>query len=404
LYALLQPEIDRYHADAIARRGFNIILDSGEELDDQTYVEIRDRILNYWNLCPNLEGVLFIGNIKLPSFYKFRSDIPLIRLLSDYYEDLDIQLSRYYQTGDVDPFCPDTPYWTWTYCQNKFENGFVVGNHDFDEVLTLPNQPELWTCYMPVGTEAGNSYSDFANQLRPYFQKLQRFYDGSYQPEERMYMVSPDLSHGNYNFWQLYDHVTKIDCYGLNPSSECFCMESGRSIQQCYQRVPLEDYQSFSEFRDEGQTRYSIGHGWEHESVFIPHLNAGNYEFVHVCVHSNNRWSIIYYNQAHDLSGGGMIMLGSGCSVAGYRQPDSPSNVDLSDYPDKNILVNYLYGHSPFLAASGAPSNRGFSACFEILIDRMKNHNDYLGLANLERMKHKYQQTNNPIMFKKMMN
>jgi hypothetical protein len=48
---------------------------------------------------PALEGVLFIGNIKLPSFFQSRTDTADTRLLPRYYEDLDGVFSKRLRRG-----------------------------------------------------------------------------------------------------------------------------------------------------------------------------------------------------------------------------------------------------------------------------------------------------------------
>ncbi len=402
LYLALKTEIDRYRQKASARRGFDILMDTDKRLDDFSYSEIFDLIQNYRSQYPAIQGVLAIGNIKLPSFYKARADILQVRLYPSYFEDAELALTRYYAPGAVDPWCDGSND---GYCQVIHEDGYVVPEHDFDDIQHFPTEPDIWTCYMPVGAEENDSYADFAAQLQPYFVKLLDFYNENYYPENKMYMVSNDLFGGDYNFWQLYgDQVERVDFYAMNPSTDTTCIESGRTPEECYQRAVLENYPSHEAFMEEYNSRYWMGEDWQKDSIYTAHLEANHYEFVLVNVHSWEQASLISANEALDLQNGGMIMLGFGCSVGGFKQPASPSNVTTSTYPADNILMNYLLGSSDFLAAAGAPFNRGHSGHFQKIIDYMKDDADYLGLAHLERMQYLYANAGDRINLKEQLN
>ena len=73
LYAQLGTEIDQYKAFAQARRGFAIDLRK-EQQSTTGVTAVKEYIVNARASNPALEGVLFVGNIKLPSFYKSRID------------------------------------------------------------------------------------------------------------------------------------------------------------------------------------------------------------------------------------------------------------------------------------------------------------------------------------------
>ncbi|MBN1480279.1 peptidoglycan DD-metalloendopeptidase family protein [candidate division KSB1 bacterium] len=404
LYTLLKSEIDLYIELAEQRRGFNIFVDSDKNLDDYSYIDIRSLIKSYYYSYPELEGVLFIGNIKLPSFYKCRADELSIKLFAAYYEDLHMNVSRHYGPGAVDPYCDgnNSPY-----CQVVLPGGYSVPEHDYDDIVIegppdlsgkkfvhsikstsgIMPEPDIWTCYMPVGNSNTSSYNDFANQLRPFLTKVISFYQGSYKPNKKMYMVSNDL--GEFNFWELYDDVSNVDFYSMNPSQDTTCICSGRTPEQCYTRVPLENYASYDAFLNDYNSRFWMGEDWQTPDIYTQHMTDNNYEFVVVNVHSNDSTSIIEYQDANVLQHGGMIMMGLGCSVAGFKQPQSPSNVE-SVWPAKNILVNYLTGDSHFLAALGDPFNRCHYPYFEKMIYYMKKENDYLGKAHYKRMQHLY--------------
>lgn len=387
LYTLLKAEIDSYLNQVQHRRNFKVHLDAEKNLDDYSYSEIQDLIQNYILENPGLEGVLFIGNIKLPSFYKVRGDNRQIRLFPAFFEDFDLNLSRYYLTGSVDPRCDGTNE---PYCQVFSNTDYAVPEHDLDDINNFPSEPDIWFSILPVGSAEDNTYQDFANQLKPYFTKLLNFYNSTYMPDDRMYMVSNDMFGGAYNFWELYDDVSKVDFYAMNPDKDTTCICSGRTPEQCYVRVPLEDYASFADFLTEYNSRYWMGEGWQKPEIYLQHMQNNNYEYVIVNVHSNEGHSLISYSDAQNLQNGGMIMMGMGCSVAGFKQPKSPSHVESSYYSFRNILVNYLYGESNFLAALGSPFNRGHAGHFEIIIDNMKNSGDYLGKAHLKRMQYMY--------------
>ncbi len=401
LYLLLQDEIDNYIQKASQRRNFSIKLDHDKQLDDYGYTQIRSLIDEYLARYPDLEGILIIGNIKLPSFYKARADILQVRLYPAYFEDGDLSLDRCYQNGAIDPYCEDGSS---GYCQVIYEDGYAVPEHDFDEIENFPTSPDIWTSYIPVGAQEDNTYFDFADQLRPYFEKILKFYNQEYEPQVGMYMVSNDMFGGDYNFWELYDDVQNVDFYAMNPSYDTTCIESGRTPCECYQRVALESYANFDEFWADYTSRYWMGEGWQEDSIFTSHMEANNYEFVLVNVHAWEQGLLLTSEQAYNLQNGGMILFGFGCSVAGFKQPGSPSNVETSTYPLENVLVNYIYGNSNFLAAAGAPFNRGHSGHFEKMIDFMKNDGDYLGKAHLRRMQYLYENAGDWVNLKEQLN
>jgi len=384
LYALLENEINLYIELAEQRRAFDIVVDSDKNLDDYSYQNIRNLIKSYRASYPGLEGVLFIGNIKLPSFYKNRADILPIRSFPAYYEDFDLNVTRHYGPGAVDPYCDggNSPY-----CQVVKEGGYTVPEHDFDDILDYPTAPDIWTSHMPVGMSNNDTYHDFANQLRPYLNKIIDFYQGRYVPEKKMYMVSNDL--GEFDFWQLYDDVSNVDFYSMNPSQDTTCICSGRSAEECYTRVPLESYNSNADFLADYSSRFWMGEKWQSPDIFTRHMTSNNYEFVVVVAHGTEKGCIINSTQAHNLLNGGIVMMVKGCSAAGFKQPQSPSNVE-SVWPAENLLVNYLVGNSNCLAALGDPYVRAHYPYFEKIINLMKNDSEYLGRAHFKRMQHLY--------------
>ncbi|MFA5742145.1 MAG: hypothetical protein WC874_04635 [Candidatus Izemoplasmatales bacterium] len=404
LYALLKNEIDSYISVADERRDFNVLLKSDESLDDYNFVHIREILKQYKHDHPEMEGALFIGNIKLPSFYSPRSDNYQTRLFSAYYEDLDMNLGKFYASGSTRTPSVCAPGDS---CENTLINGTTVPEHDFDYLLckeTCNNKPDIWTAYMPVGKLGATTYNDFANQLKPYFAKLMKFYDGTYAPNEKMYAVSTDLMEDKVDFWQLYDNVTKVDFYSINPDkydatnpdADCMNPSTGatRTAEECYVRAPLENYPDFNTFKTEYHNRAKIGDRWDGQwildSIYTKQMEANNYEFVMAGWHGSQDWGIIDSSEARELENGGMIMLGCGCSIAGFNQPGSVSSVDVYNYAHENLLMSYLWGNSNFLAAIGDSFNRGHFPEYQEIINAMKNNRDYLGKAHLKQMQRLY--------------
>jgi len=394
LYNLISDDLNQYIALAKDKRKFEIVIQSHNGIDDWRPSQVKEAIVNLKNDYPELEGVLLVGNIKLPSFYKSRADNLLTRLFTQYYGDLDGTFSRLYAPGSLDPLCPtNTPHCNWV-------GNVTVPEHDFDYMEKGTNpKPELWISVLPVGFSdpSRNNYNDYAEQLRPFFEKAIRFYRGELVAAKKIYKVSNQLWDLT-DIWNYYG-PQNIDFYAVNPDpigtappgtpAENFCMRN-RIASQCYLRAPLENYSSFSNFWSFFQTRDWMGEGWQVPEIYLPHLTANNYEFVWVNVHSGSESSLISNSEAKSLSHGGLVMLGSGCAVAEFYQPGSSSYVNSSTPPDNNILVSYVYGNSNFIAALGDPFYRGHEAYFEKLIPFV-NQGDYLGLAFLKRWQIQYE-------------
>jgi len=68
LYELIGPALDDYLAAAARRRQFGIGLLPILDLDDRRPEEVRAALQSWHAAKPELEGVLFVGNIKLPSY------------------------------------------------------------------------------------------------------------------------------------------------------------------------------------------------------------------------------------------------------------------------------------------------------------------------------------------------
>lgn len=392
LYSLMKSKVDSYLLLASERRQFGILLDCDKELDDYHFTKIRELIKEYYRKYSHMEGVLFIGNIKPPSFYKTRADIINVRYYHPYFEDLDLELTRHYPPGAIDPYCKDTGDY---YCQNREVDGHKIPEHDYDEILTFPSSPDLWSSYMPAGYDSLSGYPDFAKLLIPYFNKLISYYSGKYYPQNKMYMVSNDMYGGDYNFWDLYRDVRRVDYYGMNPDTCKQCIASGRKPVECYQRVCLEKYSCYDDFITAFNERPWMGNGWQDSLIFTAQMMRNNYEFVIVNVHGREDYSMLKHFQAKRLKNGGLIIMGGGCSIAGYKLPNSKSYVQSKIYPANNILLSYLYGPSQFRAAFGTAFWRGHSPHYEIIIRNMKQKGYYLGKANLERTGYMYHLSKN---------
>ncbi|MDD5312697.1 MAG: putative Ig domain-containing protein [Dehalococcoidia bacterium] len=376
LYNLLKNEIDQYRALAQVRRGFSINLDIVNNIDDWSYTAVRDRIKSLKDENPDLEGVLLMGNIKMPSFFQSRGDNIDLRLMPHYFEDLDAVFRKDLPNGSQIPFGG---------------NSVAVPVHDLDFIGKGPNpDPELWAAFMPVGSAGTqNTYNDFAAQLRPYLEKVIRFYSGEIKTNGRYYYVSRDKGERMDLNWETFGK-SNIDYYGMagpNGETGSNCMKDG--INVCYVRWPLESYTSYADFVADWEAR-DPGEGWQQDSIFLSHMASSIYSIVQVNVHSNSVWSLVSTAQARGITGGGLIVALDGCGVAGMSQPGSPSVTDGQGFPSENVLLAFLYGNSQAVAGSGDPFTRGHYANHPTVWSRLVTFGDYLGKAHLERMKVNY--------------
>ena len=86
-------------------------------------------------------------------------------------------------------------------------------------------------------------------------------------------------------------------------------------------------------------------------TFFREHMRRSRRRIVWWNVHSNPELSLISAKQAAALENGGLIALLNGCTVGGFRQPGTPSHVDVQTAAEHNLLVSLIYGQSAFLAA-----------------------------------------------------
>jgi hypothetical protein len=398
LYAQLGSTIDQYKALAEARRGFALDLRKDQQFDAMTFAQVRSIIVSARNANPAIGGVLFIGNIKMPSFYKLRQDLTFARYLPRYYEDLDGVFTKRYADFEVDPVCqqgstPDTK----CVVQDRLDGSgpVTVQPHDFDDTDFGPNRdPELWASFMPVGVAGtGNTYTDFANQLRPYFQKVFRFYNHEVHTNRRLYFVSNDRGERFDESWDAYG-PGMIDFYGKpgpQGQTDVDCIVNGTNL--CYARWPLESYGSYAAFDTVYANSPWVGENWQQSSIMVSHLTANLYDVVESDEHSSETESIITTAQARGLTNAGLFIAASGCNVAGYVAPGAPasSSVNTTTSPSDNILIGgYLYGSSKAIAAAGEPFWRVHYGHWPLMYKEMKLNGAYLGAAHLTRMKRLY--------------
>ena len=75
-------------------------------------------------------------------------------------------------------------------------------------------------------------------------------------------------------------------------------------------------------------------------------------------------------------------MLGSGCNVGRFKQPRADTDV-ASVLPDNNLLVNYIYGSSSFITATGSTFIRQWEPRYVDLL-YLAHQEPYIGKAYLE--------------------
>jgi hypothetical protein len=328
LYTPLAATIDEYRAVAERRRGFTIGLRIVDNLDNMTHAQVRSYVVQQRAANPNIEGVLFMGNIKLPSFYKTRNDIVLTRLYPAYYSDLDATFSKHYANGALDPVCNGTndPWCVVSPRADGSSGPITVPAHDFDGVAKGPNpDPEIWASFMPVGVSgSSNTYTDFANQLRPYLNKVIAFYKLQSATNGRYYFVSNDKGETFDLTWNAFGK-SAIDFYGKpGPNGETGAACGWDANNLCYKRWATESYASYAAFESDYVAKGWVGEGWQNADLFKSHMNANKFDVVEVGVHSGDTFSLIVASDAKALTKAGLIVTLDGCGVAGFAQPARP--------------------------------------------------------------------------------
>ncbi|WP_437675336.1 LamG domain-containing protein [Sorangium sp. So ce131] len=385
LYPLVAAKLDEYRHLAENDRGFRVALHVVKDLDDWTPAQTRSYISSHYTTwTPGLEGALFVGNVKLPSFYKSRDDITNTRYVPRYFEDLDGVFSKNYADGATDPLCPtNAPLCAW--------NGpLTVPVHDFDYTEKGPNPyPEIWAAFMPVGTATDNTYAAFAGQLNPYLDKVIKFHKGQVVTNGKYYFVSNDKGENFEKTWESWSR-DRIDFYGMpGPNNETgsACLTPGGNV--CYQRWPMQSYATVNDFFAAYAARPWVDEGWQDQGIFMGHMNGAMYDVAEINVHSWEGGSLIDAWQARQLTQAAALVALDGCSVLGFAQPGG-RNVDTSIAVADNIAMAYLYGSSKAVAAMGDPFWRGHYAHHPTIFRELKVNGSYLGAAHLVRMKRLY--------------
>jgi hypothetical protein len=380
LYKRIATDIVDYARAASARRKFVIGVLPIRGLDDRQPEELRCAIREWRSARPGLEGILFVGNVKLPSFFMPRPDTPSTRLWPRYYEDLTMVARRRILPGTV--LREGQPGRPWPFVAGIKE--FKVPAHDFDDLVQGSSHgSELWTAYLPVGftEERKNTYEAWAEQLTPFFRKALAFCAGKTSYGRGLYLVSNDLSllARSRPVWMAVG-PKEIEYYAINEKGPGAFKKNPAG----YVRVDLTKYPSADDFLAYASKLPWMDEGWQSPDVFLGHMRQSRRRFVWWNVHSNPEFSLVTARQAYEMENGGLIALLNGCAVAGFQQPRSSSYVDAPTMPDKNVLVSVVYGKSAFLAALGCPHNRVNDERGTPLFQEMYS-GGYLGRAHLLR-------------------
>ena len=378
LFTLIKPPLEAYVHAASARRKFPIPIVSVEGLDDLGPQAVRQLIVQFRGARPNLEGILFVGNVKLPSFFMPRVDTHSTRLWPRYFEDLDMFAERRIAPGTVLKECgPENP---WPCVAGAKE--LRAPEHDFDTLDQGSSPgPELWAAFLPVGYEddGKNTYQGFAEQLLPFFKKAIAFHEGKACYGRGLYLVSNDLG-CLARARPVWDAVgpKEIEYYSINEKGPGAFKDNPAG----YLRANLEKYASLDEFLAFAGKLPWMDEGWQSPQVFLSHMKGTRRRIVWWNVHSNPELSLVSREQARGLEDGGLIALLNGCSVGGFRQPGSRSWVDTKTTPDRNVMVSLVYGRSAFVAALGSPHNRVDDEHATALFEHLES-GGYLGMAHL---------------------
>ena len=354
LYELIAPALDDYLEATAHRRRFGVTLLPVLDLDDRRPEELRAALQSWHAAKPELEGVLFVGNIKLPSFFLPRADIHSTRLWPRYFEDLDMTVTQRVAPGTVLKSSGTSTDWP------KIVGAeiLVVPPHDHNDLTEGPaRDPELWAAFLPVGyaEPAKNNYAGWAAQLARFFKKATAFHRGEVDYGRGLYLISNDLGLLE-RAKPVWDAVgaSQIEFYAINEKGP----GSFKDNPAGYQRANLGKYDSLEAFLTYARPLPWMDEGWQSSEVFVGHMAQSCRRVVWWNVHSNPELSLVSWEQARDLRNGGLIALLNGCSVGGFAQPGSSTVVDTPVSAERNVLVNLVYGQSGFVAAMGSVHDR----------------------------------------------
>jgi hypothetical protein len=354
LYKLIAPALNDYLQAASQRRRFGIVLLPIVGLDDCRPEELRGALQSWQVAKPAVEGVLYVGNIKLPSFFLPRADIHSVRLWPRYFEDLDMTVTQRVAPGVVLKSSSASTNWP----RIVGTESLVVPPHDFDDLAEGANLgPELWAAFLPVGyaEPSKNNYAGWAAQLDHFLRKASAFHRGGTNYGRGLYLVSNDLGLLE-RAKPAWDAIGpgQIEFFAINEKGPGAFKDNPAG----YQRVHLEKYDSLAAFMTYAKTLPWMDEGWQSSDLFIRDMATSCRRVVWWNVHSNPEFSLVTWEQARDLRNGGLIALLNGCSVGGFTQPGFSTAVNTPVTAERNVLVNLVYGESGFVAALGSVHDR----------------------------------------------
>ncbi|HEX2746416.1 MAG TPA: hypothetical protein VHM91_00345 [Verrucomicrobiales bacterium] len=379
LHALISPALHDYLGNAARRRQFRITVLPVGKLDDCPPATLRNVMKALHSAHPGVEGILFAGNVKLPSFFMPRPDIHSTRLWPRFYEDLDMEPSLGIPAGTV---LTDRPQWP----RVAGAKSLTVKEHDYDSFTEGKSAGATWwVAHLPAGyqDDSMNTYEGWAKQLTPFFKKAAAFHAGATEYGRGLYLVSNDCSlmERGKPVWETVG-PGKIEFFALN--------EKGPGVfknnPDGYQRVPLEKFAGLDAFLTHARSLPWMDEGWQSATVFLEHMAQTRRRIVWWNVHSNPELSLVSWKEAGKMSGGGLIAMLNGCSVGGFRQPGSASFVDTKTTPEQNVLTNLVYGSSAFVAALGSTHDRVTDEHGTPLLQHLYS-GGYLGMAHLLRLR-----------------
>jgi hypothetical protein len=391
LFSHVAPELLAYARAAAARRTFRIAVLPITGLDDFQPSDIRRAIQDWRAARQGLEGILFVGNVKLPSFFMPRADTPSTRLWPRYFEDVDMLVDRRLLPGSILEECGPGRTWPCVAGMKKF----TVPEHDFDDFAQGPSAgTELWAAFLPVGYQENskNTYDGWAKQLVPFFKKALAFYAGTTAYGRGLYLVSNDLSclARSRPAWDAVG-APGIEFYAINEKNP----GAFKNNPTGYVRADIEKYPALDDFLAYANKLPWMDEGWQAAEIFLNHMKQSRRRFVWWNVHSDPEVSLVSHEQAYHMENGGLIALLNGCAVGGFKQPGSRSHVDLQTVPENNMLVSLVYGRSAFLAALGTPHNRVNDEHATPLFKHLYA-DGYLGMAHLLRVRQQDQDSPDP--------
>ena len=254
LQELIAPELTAYVKAAQARRKFEIALLPIVGLDDCSPPEVRQAIQGWHKERPKVEGILFVGNVKIPSFFMPRGDTLSVRLWSKYYEDMDMAPA----TRDADGLVAE------------FRSQGVQGAR----AQLRPDAPPLHQPGAMGGLPARRLpgrrreyLQNWAEQLAPFFKKTAAFYDGSTTYGRGMYLLSNDASL-LVRAKPVWDAIgpKEIEFYSINEKGK----DAYKNNPAGYVRVNLEKFATLQAFMNYNAKLFWMDEGWQSPKIFPP--------------------------------------------------------------------------------------------------------------------------------------